>query len=383
MTKAHAVLSPSSAHRWSACSASIAMESKYPDTSSVYAQEGTVAHSILEECLKNNCDAKEFKGQKRVIEDSTFEVNSEMVSSVQLCLDYVRSFDGSITTETTFSLEAVTGETSGQGTVDVVIDCGDVWHIVDLKYGAGVAVEAQDNQQLILYALGVLDAWSTFCGEPSKVVLTIVQPRVRGQDPIKTWEVTPDELHKRQKLFFESGQEALAIKKSNVIPYTAYQPSEKVCRFCKAKARCPALARTAVLATNQPLNNYELSKALDTLPLVEMYIKAVRHEAFRALNAGETIPDYTLKEGRKGNRTYRDEQEAKELLGRLFGDKAFRNVLISPAEMDKLVRVEDLSDEDRSKLEQLVIRPEGKQQVTRYETENLKIANISEFNKVA
>lgn len=384
MAKIHALLSPSSAHRWSVCSASIAMEAKYPDTSSVYAQEGTVAHGILEECLKGDCNADEFKGQKRTIDDNTYEVTDEMVRSVQLCLDYARSFGGSITTETTFSLEAVTGEKGGQGTVDIVVDCGDIWHVIDFKYGAGISVKATDNQQLVLYALGVLNAWSAFCGLPKKIVLTIVQPRIRNQEPITTWEVTPDELREWEQFFFSKGQEALGIKKGRTIPHTAYQPNGVACCFCKAKARCPALAKTVFETIDKPLDNLGLSKALDALPLIETFVKAVRSEAFRALNDGEKLPNYTLKEGRKGNRTYRDEQEATELLGRLFGTEAFKSVLITPSEADKLANENNITEEEKKELQELIIRPAGKAQISReLQQERSQVANIEEFNKVA
>ncbi|MEG8099549.1 DUF2800 domain-containing protein [Candidatus Liberibacter brunswickensis] len=386
MANTHAVLSPSSAHRWSKCSASIAMEAKCPETTSSFAQEGTIAHRLLEECLERDVDAMTLKGQKRYIDDRTFEVNDEMVHAVQLCLNYVRSFNGHITRETTFSLEAVTGEKDGQGTVDIVIDCGDVWHIVDFKYGAGVNVEASNNYQLILYGLGVLNAWGDFLGEPQKVVLTIIQPRIREQDPIKTWTLTPSELREWQQFFFTTGQEALKTKKLRTIPYTAYQPNTDVCRFCRAKARCPAVAKTVLIALEQPsklLNNDELAKVLDTLPLVESYVKAVKDEAFKALNNGETLPNYTLKEGRKGNRTYKNEQEAEHILRRLFGDQAIKSVLISPAEADKLAKSKNLNIQDIEELQNAVIRPEGKMQITREQEELKQQADLAEFSKVA
>lgn len=288
--------------------------------------------------------------------------------------------------ETTFSLSSVTGEKGGKGTVDVVIDCGDVWHIVDFKYGAGVSVDVVKNHQLILYGLGVLNAWSGFLGEPQNIVLTIVQPRSRRQDPIKTWDTTPAELREWESFFFKAACEALKNLKARSIPHISYSPSEKACRFCRAKARCPALAREVMLATKQstqPLNNHELSKALDTLPLVEAYVKAIKDEAYRALNEGEELPHYELKEGRKGNRTYKDARQAEQVLRRLFGDQALRSVLISPAEADKLAKANSFEAEEMEELQKRIIRPNGKPQVTRTQEETQQQARLDEFKAVA
>ena len=217
----HAKLSASSSHRWLHCPGSIKAEEGYADSSSEHANEGSAAHWLGETCLESGQQASEFLGQ--TLADYQVVVTDEMVDAVQQYLDYVRSLGGNTLIEQRVDFSHVVPE--GFGTADAIVMSGDTLHIVDLKYGKGVKVYAENNSQAMLYALGVLHDYD-YLFQPEKIVLTIVQPRL---DHIDEWEVTMDQL----QTFASFAQTAASLALQDNAPR---YPSDKACQWCKAKA---------------------------------------------------------------------------------------------------------------------------------------------------
>lgn len=156
---AHAILSPSSSKRWMTCPGSVALAANIKDESSSYAEEGTCAHWVAENILRGTFSESEAVGRK--CPENGVEVTPDMVRDVMRYVTQVRDIvaatGGTLYLEQKLPIGQWTGEVGAKGTADAVIDAGDELIVIDLKFGRGVEVEAEENSQLMLYALGALD----------------------------------------------------------------------------------------------------------------------------------------------------------------------------------------------------------------------------------
>jgi len=377
---AHAKLSPSGAHRWMACPGSVVLEAAFPDQSSSYAREGTVAHDLAARVLEwDTYTAQTFVGRTVVVDDHGEKVDwlvtQEMADYVDDYVKLVRELaqGKTLLVESKVPIGHLTGEEGATGTSDVVII--DVANrnlsIVDLKYGMGVRVEATDNPQLMMYALGALELYSVL-NDFDTVSMYIHMPRLNyvGECHLSTAEL----------LQFADKVRAMANIVSDAqngnLGWTYLSPGEKQCRFCKAKSTCPALREevaeivggSATLDEFMPEvpdmqtgDNY-LSMAMAKVGLVEDWCKGVRAEVERRLLAGQKVDGFKLVEGRRGNRKWADEAEVEALFKsfRLRADDMYDKSLISPTKAEKLFK----SNPKRwEKVEAMTSRSDGKPSV--------------------
>ena len=177
---AHARLSPSGAHRWIACPGSLALEAEYPDDSSSYAAEGTLAHDIAGQCLEENLDPEDFLYKRFEVDGFVFSVDEAMVKHVADYMRLVRGYaeGGVLLIERKVNFSPVVGVEDSFGTADAIIVKGDTMTVVDLKYGMGVEVSAEKNPQLMLYALGALNDYGDLAGAipPAAALRTAIWP---------------------------------------------------------------------------------------------------------------------------------------------------------------------------------------------------------------
>lgn len=237
--RAHAKLSASGASRWATCPGSVQMEDGIPDKESVYAQEGTLAHEMSELKLKHYLDPKGFGKRKlnaaikKLKENELYQ--AEMETYTDTYVDFIKekalSFPSNPYIEIEKRVDFSRWVDGGFGTCDCVLIHGSTLSIIDLKYGKGVPVSAEQNEQLILYALGAYDAFNLIYNL-DKIELNIVQPRINN---FSTWEISLTELLLWGDYFKVQAEKALGGNGELV-------PSAKACKFCKARDICTARA---------------------------------------------------------------------------------------------------------------------------------------------
>lgn len=384
-TNTHALLSPSGASRWMACPGSIAMEVGQPNDSSEFAREGTAAHTLAALCLTEHNGAHAYIGRIITVEGQDFEVTPDMADFVQTYVDVVHQYatGHDLLVEQRVPIGHLTGEDGAEGTSDAIIVTADGSEliVIDLKYGRGVAVSAEANEQGQLYALGALELVTLLGYEPKHVRIVIHQPRIQAAP--SEWDCTVEELQRFADLVKERASHALNVLK-NESPSTYHfhlRPGEKQCRFCKARAICPKLAQHALdtmaddfvdmtkdlapqlsgaMERVAASDTAHLAVLLPHLDLIEDWCQAVRKRAHAELLLGNPVPGYKLVQGKKGSRAWTSEDEAEALLKsmRLKHDQMYQYKVISPTTAEKLLAKD--SPRRWSTLQKIITQGDGK-----------------------
>ncbi len=315
--KQHAILSASSAHRWLKCTAAPRFEETFPEKTSEYAEEGRLAHSICElKLLKKftvSITPKTFTTRFNKLKKSEL-YNPEMDKTSDLYIEHLTEramqYNSNPYVAAEVRVDFSEYVPDGFGTCDCIMIGGDTICITDYKHGKGVPVDAKDNPQMMLYALGALKKYEAIYGNTIKrVIMTIDQPRL--SDTPSVAEITVDELR-------AWGESIKPIAQKAFTGFGEYVPGEH-CRFCRGKAQCKARAdqntaleefKECVIPTKaQPgdniLTDEQIGDILTRGAQLVSWFKDIEEYALSALLAGKEIPGYKAVAGRS-NRTFTD-----------------------------------------------------------------------------
>lgn len=376
---------PSSAHRLRTCPASLLMEANCPDEGSKFATRGTAMHELAAECLVNKTNTDAYLG-RCVVQGNANLVDEDMADTVQAYLDVVRgeSHGGVALIEQQLDFSDLIGIASTYGTADAV-----VFHtegeegpahvtIIDLKTGFE-RVYASDNDQLLCYAAGVLNMFGRD-GQIESFKLMIVQPTLNHIDSVI---ISPIEVLAYVAKLREAAKRSITIKKFGASPED-FNPGDKQCRYCKAKATCPALERrvlNAVADTQVDLrksiteqlqgaiervqnsDNAHIAECYSVLPLVSAWVSAVETRAYRELEDGHELPGYKLVQGNKGVRRWVDERRVAETLAAISDDIVFEKTLHSPKQIENKVKTGQVPHRFWESLEPLIYQQRTKNQI--------------------
>ncbi|EPY2274208.1 DUF2800 domain-containing protein [Clostridium sporogenes] len=360
MTK-HAILSASGASRWLACPPSARLEENYPNKSSEFAKEGTLAHELGELGLKKNLElmsTRKYNSEfKKIQADKLF--TADMPDYVEIyvdtCMEKVAEAKAK-TPDALFKIEQRLDFSEwvpdGFGTGDFVIIADGTMEICDLKYGKGVPVSAIGNKQMRLYALGAIAEFS-FLYDIENIKMTIIQPRL---DSISTDEMKVEELLK------------WAEEELKPIAKLAYEGKGEFCagdhcKFCRAKAVCKARAdknmELAQYDFQEPntLDNNDISFILGKADELINWAKDVQEYALEQALEGEEFDGFKVVEGRS-NRKWADEEKiGKILLGQGFlEDIIYTKKLTGITNMEKAIGKKEVN----KLLGDYIIKPQGK-----------------------
>ena len=303
MPDSHAVLSASSSTMWIACPPSAQLNAAADDKPSEYAKQGTVAHlwaetkvkRILGQNLKNPTDGAEYYDVEMAeCTDSYAQYVSEQIEKAkQRCSDPIVLVEQRVD----FS-KWVPG---GFGTADAIIVSDNVLSIIDLKYGAGIPVDAENNSQMMCYALGALELFDGIY-DIGKILMTIFQPR---RENISVYEISKAELLEWADTKLAPAAE-LASKGEG-----EFRAGEH-CRFCKVKATCRKRAEYNLELAQYDfmmpdvLEDAEIEMILSKIDDLVSWASDIKEYALMQAVNGKQWNDWKVVEGRS-NRKYTDE----------------------------------------------------------------------------
>lgn len=356
----HHELGPSGAHRWMNCTQSVIVSRGLPDTSSEYADEGTLAHSIAADVLRSTLKLPQHQWHKASnVRKSTAmkDLGDHNAEPLQRYVDYVleRVAECGATPFTMIETRLDLGKwiPGGFGTGDTIIynAIRRALLVIDLKFGEGVMVYANErvgdgfqvNSQLGLYGLGAYDITSFL--DVDEVELVIQQPRREHKSA--TMVSVPDLL-----AFGERVREAIVEINTN----PKYRPGDKTCQWCKVRATCAARAQWAMELFGQEIGlmtPQQIAEALARVDGIKAWCTDLEEHAMRSLHSDrKAIPGWKLVAGR-GSRTWN--ASAETVLQNHLGDKAWDRKLIGITAAEKL-----LGKEAKAVMPGITVKSDGK-----------------------
>lgn len=347
----HAKLSASSAHRWMNCNPSANLEREFADRTSEAAAEGSAAHALCEHKLRK---ALKMRSTRPVSKYDSDEMEMYTDSYVEFVLEQIEvakqhCTDPFVLIEQRLDFSCYVPD--GFGTGDCLIVADKLLHIIDFKYGLGVLVEAEENPQMMLYALGALRLFDALY-DIDTISMSIFQPR---RENVSTWTITVADLEEWAEKTLRPKAE-LAFKGEG-----EFNPGPW-CTFCKAAVKCRARAEEKLalaqyefakppLLTDEEIE--DILSRLDDLTKWANEIAAYAQDA--AINHGKQWNGFKLVAGRS-IRKYSDETAVVAAATAAGYRDIYKKSLIPITEMEKLMGKKTFAEV----LGGLVIKPQGK-----------------------
>lgn len=348
MPGTHAILSASSSSRWLACPPSARINAELPETTSIYAEEGTKAHALAEKTLKGY-----LAGGPAEVQSDNEKMKEAVQRYVDICIEKINaakaaSPDAVVHVE--FRLDFSTYVPDGFGTGDMVIVSDKSLEICDLKYGKGVPVSAEGNTQMRLYALGAVEEFGMLYAFDT-VHMTIIQPRL---DSVSTDTLSAGKL-------LDWGRSIIPVAKEAYDGKGEFQAGDH-CRFCKFRPRCKALAaymtEKTALRKKQTLTDLETVSILQAAKDIKRWLTDLEDYALGKALDGYDWPGMKLVEGRSKRVITNPDAAAAALI-----DKGFdADAVYKPRELQTLTALEKLVGKKSlaEALGDLIEKPNGK-----------------------
>lgn len=349
--KGHAVLSASSSHRWLNCNPSARLEQEFEDWETEAAAEGTAAHALAEHKLRKALKMRSSRPQSQFDSDEMEEHTDSYVEFVLEQLERAKQYctDPMILIEQKLDFSCYVPD--GFGTGDCLIVADKTLHIIDFKYGLGVLVDAYENPQMMLYALGALRIFDSLY-DIEKVSMSIFQPR---RENVSTWSIPVTELKQWADETLKPKAELAYAGKGEYVPGAW-------CQFCKAAVKCRARADARMelakyeFALPPLLTDAEIEDILGKLDdLTKWANEIIAYAQDAAINHGKHWTGFKVVES-KTNRKYTDETAVIEAANAAGYHDIYKKSLISITEMEKLMGKKTFSEI----LGEYVKKPQGK-----------------------
>lgn len=364
--RSHALLSASGAGRWLNCTPSARLEDEYGEKkSSIYAQEGTLAHELSELYIKHDIlqsvsDQWLDQGLEEIMANDLF--NEEMLDVVPIYTEYCASQLAEAKTanplavmEIEQKLDLTDFVPESFGTADCVIINDNLMEVIDLKYGKGVPVYAEWNKQLMLYGLGALQKYDTMY-DISEVRLAIVQPRINN---ISSWQISVEELRKW-------AEEELKPKAQLAFEGKGELNAGDWCRFCAVRNQCRKLYEQQLeiaqheFAEPALLTDDEIADIVRRTPkLIEWVNSITEYAQEKAITENKQWPGLKLVEGASRRKWIDENQASNTIFARcpeLTEDEIFNMKLKPITSIEKIVGKKRFAE----LLSDIVIKPQGK-----------------------
>lgn len=329
-SRAHALLSASSSSRWLKCPPSALAATLYENADTVYTREGTLAHEVAE-VMASGRACSVYTGPDNQ------EADKEMIDCAAGYRDYIKEQLKSDSAVVLLEqrLDFSPWVPDGFGTGDCILLQNRELHVIDYKYGRGVAVSAEGNTQMRLYGLGALNDYGDIY-DIDEVVLHIYQPRMNN--------VSVKRLSREELLVW--GEEIKPIALLAAEGKGDFNSGEH-CRFCPHAGACPKLAEDCMKivdinggqAAVPTLPPWKISDILKSEPMISAWLRAVKDRALSSLLDGEEVPGFKVVEGKLGNRAWTSEEEVINALSQagVSPEDYLETRLRSPAGMDKAI----------------------------------------------
>ncbi|UQA86627.1 DUF2800 domain-containing protein [Gardnerella vaginalis] len=346
----HALLSASSAHRWLHCPPSAKLTAGVTEAPSEAALQGTAAHALAEHKLRRALKQQSKRPVSKYEDDEMNTHTDDYVAYVLEQYEQAKQTTPGAVIYIEQHLDFSNVVPGGFGTGDCLIVADGTLHVIDLKYGLGVLVEAEWNPQMMLYAIGALALFDALY-DIEQVALTVFQPR---RENVSTWTISVTELNKWAEQTLKPAAE-LAAKGEGEFYAGAW------CQFCRIASTCRARAEANLelakfeFAPPAELSADEVADVLAQIPGLTRWASDVQDYALSQALSSERYEGFKLVAGRS-IRKYTDETAVAEAAKAAGYRDIYKRSLLTITAMEKLMGKKQFSEI----LGDLVVKPEGK-----------------------